>query len=122
MLEHEPFISRVSPRMLGAALLSGGLVLSQAACSPDTQCGGEYSIDNKTSMRNRLIPTPDGNVDISYNTRDGRVVHLFLEKGSSHKNLTEEELKRRTAEFALTKTVLHVAIGESAVRVTCQQK
>jgi hypothetical protein len=73
-------------------------------------------------MVNDQLTTPDGNVDVSFNTKGGDVTHVYFEKGTDNKDLTEAELARREAEFALDRTVIKVNIEDSELVLTCEPK
>lgn len=114
---------RIMRRRLGAAILSGGLVVGTSACANDRgPCDRTYEITNETKMVNDRLTTPEGRVDLSFNTRGGDVVHMYFEKGKQNKDLTEAELAKRQAEFELAKTVIDVSFDDQEVTLICKPK
>ena len=115
--------SRIMPRRLGAAVLSGSLIFAASACANDRPpCNRSYEIGDETTMVNDKLVTPDGKVDVSFNTKGGDVVHMYFEKGPVYKDLTDDELARRQAEFALQRTVIRVEFDDNEISFSCQPK
>lgn len=110
-------------RKVGVLALSTSLVLGASSCSSGSDnCEKSFAITEEATFQGSILTTPDGNVDISFNSRHGEVQQVYLEQGPRSQEFLQTELSQGNTEFTVGSTTIDVAVTSEDIIFSCRTK
>jgi hypothetical protein len=110
-------------RKVGVLALSTSLVLGASSCSSGSDaCEKSFTITEEATFQGSILTTPDGNVDISFNSRHGEVQQVYLEQGPRSQEFLQTELSQGNTEFRVGSTTIDVAVTSEEITFSCRTK
>jgi hypothetical protein len=107
-------------RKVGVLALSTSLVLGASSCSSGSDaCEKSFTITEEATFQGSILTTPDGNVDISFNSRHGEVQQVYLEQGPRSQEFLQTELSQGNTEFTVGSTTIDVAVTSEDITISC---